>query len=97
MNLKNLKPPKLSPALIFNLRDCSFASDLFIAAVGHLDFFSRLNKTGPLSVSNACSADVYNRRGRMLKSAGFRDSWYIRHDFKSEKSLSGQNKSECFT
>lgn len=77
MNLKNLKPPKLSPALIFNLRDCSFASDLFIAAVGHLDFFSRLNKTGPLSVSNACSADVYNRRGRMLKSAGFRNSWYI--------------------
>ena len=33
----------LSPERIFTLRDSSFANDLFIAAVGHFDFFNRVN------------------------------------------------------
>lgn len=37
-------PPAVSPRLIMELRDSSFAADLFIAAVGWLDFFSWLEE-----------------------------------------------------
>ncbi|MGA2142851.1 MAG: methyltransferase [Brevinematales bacterium] len=53
MDLKNLRLPGLNPSLIFNLRDCSFASDLFIAAVGHLDFFNRLDNN-PMDLNSIC-------------------------------------------
>ncbi len=42
--MKNFTLPKTNPWIIYNLRDSSFASDLFICAVGHLDFFNWLNK-----------------------------------------------------
>jgi hypothetical protein len=41
-NLMNI--PKTSPERIFMLRDTSFATDLFITAVGHLDFFNWLGE-----------------------------------------------------
>ncbi len=36
--------PKISPELIFKLREGSFADDLFITAVSHFDFFNFLKK-----------------------------------------------------
>jgi predicted O-methyltransferase YrrM len=39
-----LNIPKASPERIITLRDSSFATDLFITAVGHLDFFNWLGE-----------------------------------------------------
>ncbi len=45
--------PNASPETIFRLRDGSFADDLFITAVAHLDFFNRLSDA-PLDLPEIC-------------------------------------------
>jgi predicted O-methyltransferase YrrM len=46
--------PGTSPEQIIGLRESAFAADLFITAVSHFDFFSRLNKA-PSGIDAICS------------------------------------------
>jgi SAM-dependent methyltransferase len=56
MNVKKYsKLPKTDPGLVFDLRDGSFAADLFIAAVSELDFFTWLQDR-PSDLGGICSA-----------------------------------------
>jgi hypothetical protein len=54
MDKKMFAIPQASPAKIINIRESAFAYDLFITAVGHLDFFNRLNEA-PFSIVEICS------------------------------------------
>ncbi len=67
--------PKTSPETIFRLRDGSFADDLFITAVAHLDFFNQLAETS-LDLSGICKLfDIRPRPADVMlslfKSYGF--------------------------
>jgi predicted O-methyltransferase YrrM len=54
MNKKMFEIPAASPAKIINIRESAFAYDLFITAVGYLDFFNRLNEA-PVNTKEICS------------------------------------------
>jgi SAM-dependent methyltransferase len=63
------------PTRIFNLRDSSFAADLFFAAVGHLDIFNRLADS-PMNIEAICrSLQIKSRPADVMltlfKSYGF--------------------------
>lgn len=65
----------ITPERIFTLRDSSFANDLFIAAVGHFDFFNRVNGSS-YSLQDICSLlDIRERPADVMlslfKSYGF--------------------------
>jgi SAM-dependent methyltransferase len=47
--------PEPSPEKIFNLRDSAFATDLFITAVGYLDFFNCLSEN-PADIDTICNS-----------------------------------------
>jgi predicted O-methyltransferase YrrM len=47
--------PATSPQRIFSLRESSFATDLFITAVSHFDFFNRLDKA-PADIDAICKS-----------------------------------------
>jgi len=50
-----LNLPKVSPEQIFTLRESSFANDLFITAISHIDFFNWLNQH-PSNIETICNS-----------------------------------------
>jgi hypothetical protein len=79
MNIKELKLPKLDPSRIYRLRDSSFANDLFIMAVGHLAFFTRLSKH-PLDFTGICEQFKIQPRPADVMLTLFKSYGFIRED-----------------
>ena len=80
-----LNTPDTNPEKIFFLRDSSYANDLFITAVAHLDIFNCIDKT-PLNIHDLCNKlNLYLRPAdvlvTLLKSYGFveerNDKYYL--------------------
>lgn len=69
--------PEESPGKIFTLRESAFATDLFIAAVSHFDFFNRLDES-PSDMDTICRSLGIKQRPADVMLTLFKAYGFIR-------------------